>query len=73
MNMATITYRTTDDKKEKLAALAKDQDISINKVIDELVTVAVTEREAFTRFQIRAARGNVTNALNVLHSKAEDY
>ena len=29
--MATITYRTTDDKKEKLAALAKDQDISINK------------------------------------------
>jgi hypothetical protein len=72
MNMATITYRTTDDKKEKLAALAKDQNISINKVIDELVTVAVTEREAFTRFQIRAARGNATNALNVLHSKAGD-
>ncbi len=31
MRVTTITYRTTDDKKEKLAALAKDQDISINK------------------------------------------
>jgi hypothetical protein len=70
--MATITYRTTDDKKEKLAALAKEQHISINKVIDELVTVAVTERDAYTRFQVRAARGNAKAALDVLHSKAED-
>ena len=70
--MATITYRTTDDKKEKLAALAKDQHVSINKVIDELVTVAVTERDAFNRFQIRAARGSASKALKVLHSKAED-
>lgn len=70
--MATITYRTTDDKKEKLAALAKDQHISINKVIDELVTVAVTERDAYTRFQVRAVRGNAKTALDILNSKAED-
>lgn len=72
ITLATITYRTTDDKKQKLAALAKDQDISINKVIDELVTVAVTEREAFNRYKIRAARGNSVKALNILQSKAED-
>jgi hypothetical protein len=36
------------------------------------VTVAVTERDAFTRFQVRAARGEVKTALDVLHSKAED-
>ena len=70
--MATITYRTTDDKKEKLAALAKDQQISINKVIDELVTIAVTERDTFTRFQVRAARGDAKAALEVLNAKAED-
>lgn len=70
--MAIITYRTTEDKKEKLAALAKDQQISINKVIDELVTIAVTERETFARFEARAARGNANDALSLLRSKAID-
>ena len=68
--MATITYRTTDEKKEKLAALASEQHISVNKVIDELVTIAITERDAFARFQARAAAGNAEKALDILRSKA---
>lgn len=70
--MAIITYRTTDDKKEKLAALAKDQQISINKVIDDLVTIAITERETFARFESRASRGNSTKDLDILRSKSTD-
>lgn len=70
--MATITYRTTDEKREKLAALAEEQQISVNKVLDELVTIALTEREAFLRFSARAAKGNAKEALNILRSKARD-
>ena len=69
--MATITYRTTDEKKEKLAALASEQHISVNKVLDELVTIAITERDAFARFQTRSSRGNALEALDVLRSKAK--
>ena len=70
--MATITYRTTDEKKEKLAALANEKDISVNKVLDELVTIAITERDAFVRFQARAHRGDSALALKVLESRARD-
>lgn len=68
--MATITYRTTDEKKEKLSALASEQHISVNKVLDELVTIAITERDAFARFQARSIRGDADKALDILNSKA---
>lgn len=70
--MATITYRTTEEKKDKLAILASQQCISVNKMIDELVTIAITEREVYTRFQTRAAMGNAKKALTTLKSKALD-
>jgi hypothetical protein len=68
--MATITYRTTEDKKDRLTQLAAEQDISVNKVIDELVTIALTERDAFLRFSARAQRGNPKQALDILARKA---
>jgi len=70
--MATITYRTTDDKRNRLAELASEQAISVNKVIDELVTIALTEREAYLRFSARASRGNPETALEILRSKSID-
>ena len=68
--MATITYRTTDDKREKISSLAKEQNISVNKFIDELVTIALTERDAFLRFTARANKGNADRALEILRSKS---
>lgn len=68
--MATITYRTTDEKHSKLAILAEEQNTSVNKVIDELVTIAITEREAYARFTHRAQQGNAKKALDILNSKA---
>ena len=70
--MATITYRTTDDKRNRLAELASEQAVSVNKVIDELVTIALTEREAYLRFSARASRGNPETALEILRSKSID-
>ncbi|MBM7070759.1 hypothetical protein JQC92_01710 [Shewanella sp. 202IG2-18] len=70
--MATITYRTTDEKRDKLSALASEQNLSVNKVIDELVTIALAERDAFLRFSLRAQKGDAEQALNILRSKAID-
>ncbi|MGI0120131.1 hypothetical protein [Zooshikella sp. RANM57] len=69
--MATITYRTTDEKRDKLAQMAKEQDVSVNKMLDELVTIALTERDAFIRFSARASRGDANKALEILRSKSE--
>jgi transcriptional antiterminator len=69
--MATITYRTTEEKRNKLAQLAAEQNVSVNKVIDELVTVAITERDAYIRFSARANRGNPDRVLEILRSKAD--
>lgn len=69
--MATITYRTTNEKRDKLAQMAKEQDISVNKMLDELVTIALTERDAFMRFSARASQGDANQALEILRSKSE--
>ena len=70
--MATISYRTTDEKRNKLADLAKEQAVSVNRIIDELVTIALTERDAYLRFTARASKGDPKRALDILKSKASD-
>lgn len=70
--MATITYRTTEEKRNKLAEMAEEQNISVNKLLDDFVTIALTEREAYLRFTARASRGNPEKALEILRSKATD-
>ena len=39
--MSTLTIRLPDDKHERLKALARSNSISINKLMDELATVAL--------------------------------
>jgi predicted transcriptional regulator len=48
--MATLTIRLSDDKHERLRQLAERRKISMNKLIDELSTVALVEFDAETRF-----------------------
>lgn len=64
--MSTLTIRLPDDKHERLKALARDRQVSVNKLIDELATVALANHDARTRFAARAARGDVARALAVL-------
>ncbi|NYZ69600.1 toxin-antitoxin system HicB family antitoxin [Endozoicomonas sp. SM1973] len=70
--MATITYRTTDQKRDKLAQMAKEQNVSVNKVLDELVTIALTERDSYLRFSARASRGDANKALEILQARSTD-
>jgi hypothetical protein len=64
--MSTLTIRLTDEKHERLKALAKSNAISVNKLIDELATVALANYDARVRFEARAARGDPGRAITLL-------
>ncbi len=64
--MATLTIRLPDDKHERLKLLADKRHISLNKLMEELSTIALTEFDAETRFQARAARGSIEKGLELL-------
>lgn len=64
--MATLTIRLPDDKHARLRQLAQQRKISLNKLMEELATIALTEFDAETRFRARAARGSVAEGLRLL-------
>jgi predicted transcriptional regulator len=64
--MATLTIRLPDDKHERLKELAKRRNISVNKLIEELSTIALAEFDAETRFRTMAAKGNVEAGQDLL-------
>ncbi len=64
--MATMTIRIPDDKHDRLKQLAASRGMSLNKLFEEFSTQAIAESDAYTRFQIRAARGNAQRGLDAL-------
>lgn len=55
--MSAIIVRMPEQKRTGLKQLVKARQMSVNKLIDEMATVLLTELDAETRFRIRAARG----------------
>ncbi|CAG1021733.1 hypothetical protein DOJK_01206 [Patescibacteria group bacterium] len=64
--MSTLTFRLPDDKHERLRQLAKQRDVSVNRLLDELVTQTLAEYDVYNRFQIRSARGSAKEGLAIL-------
>jgi predicted transcriptional regulator len=64
--MATLTIRLPDDKHERLRQLARQRQISMNKLIEELSTIALTQFDVETRFRARATRGSAEVGLQLL-------
>ena len=64
--MATLTIRLPDDKHIRLKELAHSRGISINKLMEELSTIALTEFDAQTRFKALASTGNLERGLELL-------
>jgi predicted HicB family RNase H-like nuclease len=64
--MATLTVRLPDDKHARLKNLARQRGISLNRLMDELATTALTEHDTYLRFQIRASRGSTREGLRLL-------
>ena len=70
--MATLTIRLSDEKHERLRRLAERRKISMNKLIDELSTIALADFDAETRFRARVAMGSRTDGLALLDLLAHE-
>ena len=64
--MSTLTIRLADDSHEWLKELARHRGVSVNKLMEELSTIAVTQHDAKMRFRALAACGSVEDGLRVL-------
>lgn len=64
--MSTLTIRIPDDKHARLKALAKQRNVSVNKMIEEFSPVALAEHDTQARFRARAANADVTRGLELL-------
>ncbi len=64
--MSTLTLRLPDAKHERLRQLARNQNISLNKLFEEFATIALAEFDAHTRFEARAAAGSREEGLRLL-------
>lgn len=69
--MSTVTLRIPDDKHNRLKSMAKSRGVSLNKLIDEMATMAITEHDTYTRFLVRSSRGSAEEGLRLL-DKIED-
>jgi len=64
--ISTLPILLPDDKHERSKALARSNSISINKLMEELATVALANYDARVRFETRAARGKPKRSLTLL-------
>ena len=71
--MGSLHLRIPDEKHQRLRELAKSRNISVNKLLEELTTMALTEYDVETRFKLRASRGSTEKALLVLDKLKQDF
>ena len=64
--MTTLTVRLPDDTHARLKELARHRGVSLNRLMEELSTIAVTQHDAETRFRLLAAGGSADMGLDVL-------
>ena len=55
--MSALTLRLPDDKHARLKLLARRRGTSVNRLMEEMATVMITEADAESRFAIGAAHG----------------
>lgn len=64
--MSTLTIRIAEPKHARLRRLAASRGVSMNKLMDELATVALAQHDAEIRFRTLAAKGSVKRGLQLL-------
>ena len=64
--MSTLTIRLPDDTHGRLKEIARRRGMSMNKLVEELSTVAIAQYDAEVRFRALAARGSVEAGLRIL-------
>ena len=71
--MSVITLRLPEDKHERLRRLAESRGVSVNRLLDEMATVALTQHDVETAFRSAAARGSRKRGLAVLDQLDRHY
>jgi len=71
--MSTLTVRLPDVKHARLRRLADSRGISMNRLIDELATVALAQHDAELRFRALAAKGSPARGLNLLEKLDREF
>ena len=64
--MSTLTIRLPDAKHERLKTLARSRGVSVNKLVEEWATVALTQQDSENRYRLRARRGRPEQGLALL-------
>ena len=64
--MRRVTIRLPDDTHGRLREVARQRGMSMNKLMEELSTVAIAQYDAETRFRAMAARGSAAEGLRIL-------
>lgn len=64
--MSTLTIRIPEDKHARLRSLARARGVSVNKLIDELATIALTQYDTEARFKALSAPGSKRAGLALL-------
>jgi len=64
--MSVLTIRIPQSKHERLKNLAKARGLSVNKLMEELSTIALVQHDAELRFRALAARGSRKTGLELL-------
>jgi hypothetical protein len=70
--MSTLTLRIPDTKYERLKNYAKSKEISLNKLFDEFATIALTQFDTKTRFDLMASKGDKSKGLELLDKLDEN-
>jgi predicted transcriptional regulator len=55
--MSALTLRLPDDKHQRLRALAKSRNTTVNRLMDEMTTLMLVDYDAETRFKLYAQEG----------------
>lgn len=62
----TLTIRIPEAKHSRLRRLAESRGLSMNKLIDELATVALAQHDAELRFHALASKGSAKRGIELL-------
>lgn len=71
--MTAFTVRLPDEAHARLKEVAKQRQLSMNKLFEEMTTIILTEFDAEARFRMRAARGSAEHGLTLFETLKERH
>ncbi len=66
--MTAFTVRLPDEAHNRLRLVAKQRQVSMNKLFEEMTTIVLTEFDAEVRFRLRASQGSAQHGLELLET-----